>query len=568
VTARWRALRRVNAPEPCLPDGTFIEIADAFTDPASPGRVVILGAAGSGKSLLALRLVRDLVDRWAAPAQIPVLASLSQWEPEADSLDSWLARRLCEENLELRTEVRTLDGGQRTLAAELLARDLVLPVLDGFEEMGAARQEAALRHINGVFGQNRRFVLTSTLEAYGQSSVGTPLKRTSVVEILPLDPRDVADYLDDGGRWTRINEHLISGLRSPLTEALATPLMAWLAGRIYGRADSNTDELLDAGWAADRSGIERHLLGGFIRVAYAVGPRGTLRAEAQIERVTRHLTAVATHLERSGRREIAWWHLRDQITGMQLFNFAVLPVSAVLVALRLVGVDLGSVGQGIGLGMLIGGAFAVPSWLKRRSNSVPRRLTLAAVRSRRWTFWLALVAAMVFGLGFGVPFGLHSGPFVGLVVGVAFGGMAFVIVGASAEVSPAHAVSPAATLRDDRRFTLAMALLYAAMSATGSATVIGAAGGLAAGLCGAVVIAGAGEWLPFCLVRIRSALLGRGPWRLMEFLHDANIRGVLRQSGSVYQFRHSALQQHLIAKPPPADPAPSVAKAESTPVGR
>ena len=201
--------------------------------------------------------------------------------------------------------------------------------------------------------------------------------------------------------------------------------------------------LLDAAWATDPSGIERHLLSRFIPSVYAIGPRGTLRTRMQIQRVTRHLTAVAAHLERSGRRSFAWWRLRDEMTGPQLFNLALLPLSIVLVGLRLAGVELGDVGQGIFLGLLIGGAFSVPTWLKRGPNPMPRRLTLATIRSRRWKLWLGLLTAAAFGFGFGVPFGLHAGPLTGLVVGVAFGGMAFVIVGVSVNMSPAHATSPA-----------------------------------------------------------------------------------------------------------------------------
>ena len=35
------------------------------------------------------------------------------------------------------------------------------------------------------------------------------------------------------------------------------------------------------------------------------------------------------------------------------------------------------------------------------------------------------------------------------------------------------------------------------------------------------------------------------PWALMTFLEDAHQRGVLRQQGAVYQFRHVMLQTHL-----------------------
>jgi len=51
--------------------------------------------------------------------------------------------------------------------------------------------------------------------------------------------------------------------------------------------------------------------------------------------------------------------------------------------------------------------------------------------------------------------------------------------------------------------------------------------------------------------RLRLALCGRLPWRLMRFLDDAHRRGVLRRVGAFYQFRHIWLQEHLAAKSHP-----------------
>jgi len=36
----------------------------------------------------------------------------------------------------------------------------------------------------------------------------------------------------------------------------------------------------------------------------------------------------------------------------------------------------------------------------------------------------------------------------------------------------------------------------------------------------------------------------------MGFLSEAHDRGVLRQAGGVYQFRHNLLQDHLAGRPP------------------
>jgi hypothetical protein len=55
-----------------------------------------------------------------------------------------------------------------------------------------------------------------------------------------------------------------------------------------------------------------------------------------------------------------------------------------------------------------------------------------------------------------------------------------------------------------------------------------------------------GRTLEFLVARLRLAMMGRVSWRLMSFLADAHERrGVLRQVGAVYQFRHIDLQRHL-----------------------
>jgi hypothetical protein len=51
-----------------------------------------------------------------------------------------------------------------------------------------------------------------------------------------------------------------------------------------------------------------------------------------------------------------------------------------------------------------------------------------------------------------------------------------------------------------------------------------------------------GRWL---IARTWLSLTGRLPWPIMTFLTDAHRRGVLRQAGGVYQFRHARLQNHL-----------------------
>ncbi len=55
----------------------------------------------------------------------------------------------------------------------------------------------------------------------------------------------------------------------------------------------------------------------------------------------------------------------------------------------------------------------------------------------------------------------------------------------------------------------------------------------------------ANAWLHLLLTRVVLAIYGRTPWHLMTFLQEAHDRGVLRQAGGSYQFRHAHLQDRL-----------------------
>lgn len=52
-------------------------------------------------------------------------------------------------------------------------------------------------------------------------------------------------------------------------------------------------------------------------------------------------------------------------------------------------------------------------------------------------------------------------------------------------------------------------------------------------------------WPSYSIARICLAMRNRLPWPLVPFLVDAHQRGVLRQVGAVYQFRHIELQHRL-----------------------
>ena len=63
-------------------------------------------------------------------------------------------------------------------------------------------------------------------------------------------------------------------------------------------------------------------------------------------------------------------------------------------------------------------------------------------------------------------------------------------------------------------------------------------------------------WVGFVVTSRWLSLRGKLPWKVMGFLDDAHRLGLLRTAGSVYQFRHAELQDHLAKPGETAAPAP------------
>ncbi len=94
-------------------------------------------------------------------------------------------------------------------------------------------------------------------------------------------------------------------------------------------------------------------------------------------------------------------------------------------------------------------------------------------------------------------------------------------------------------------------------------SVIGLGAGLAGALIGGLPDTPPGiglQWMSFAIARAWLAARRQLPLRLLRFLEDAYARGVLRQAGAVYQFRHARVREHLAtnvyAKVHPTNPTP------------
>ncbi len=432
-------------------------------------RLVVLGEPGSGKTMLLVRLVLDMLTSRAPGSPVPVLTSIASWNPEYKDLWDWFTAQLVIDYPGLGAAPSV--GAEENLARSLIANGLIWPLLDGLDEIPADVRASAITRLNEVLQPGVGLVVTSRHEQYREvvrppDGPDVALRAAAVIELWPLSPATVASYLqaDAGGpayatRWDPVLAFL--GTTTPVGQALTTPLMVSLARTIYnppsgaaGRALPSPAELCDDAMTS-RLKVEARLFDAYIPAAYRRLPadRWTVaQAEAW------HMF-LADHLERRvGGPDLAWWQL----------------------------------------------------WL-----AVPQ-LAMPVV-------WL--ISSAMKTTAFPVDVDVATDPYAALArnrraavaVGVTSGGVTCLVAG----------------------------LIWGYLTSSVGAALVAA---LLIGVPVGVRRSGRRAAWSYELARFWLATHRHLPWPLMYFLEDAHKRGILRQSGAVYQFRHIELQRRLAAR--------------------
>ena len=447
------------------------------------GRLVVLGEPGSGKTMLMVRLVLDLLKNRGDGEPVPILASIASWNPAEQDLRDWLCAQLLIDHPGLATSPP--EGmGERTRAEALLESRLILPVLDGLDEIPNEVRGPAIGRINDALLPGQQAVATCRSMEYREAvrpvgGVEVTLRAAAAVELRPLDADAVRKYLreDAAGpvaraRWDPVLPVL--GTEAPAGRALSTPLMVSLARAIYNpRPGELAGTLRDPAELCDQSdqtAVESLLFDAFIPAAYRHGLAGRWKAQ-DAEKWLVFLAREARHYG-----DLAWWKLSAASHYVATFPAMFWPRSFVVTTIW-------------------------PPWsrgpmarwmLPARAISVT-----SSVTSPKAGLALARKAAVVNGPVTGVVFGVVLGVVFGFELGIAAGVWA------------------------------------------------GVGAGIAAGAGGSFMV----PWPWYEMARTSLALRHRLPWRLMDFLEDAHRRGVLRQAGTVYQFRHIELQHRLAGRP-------------------
>ncbi|MGD3110650.1 NACHT domain-containing protein [Streptomyces sp. YGL11-2] len=396
-----------------------------------------------------------------------------------------------------------------------------------------------------------------------------------------------------------------------LAAVLTTPLMVTLARFVYESdsdpsklTDRDPSDLLKSKKLDTREALEKHLLDSYIRTAYERFPPKEPEAQEEenrrwdAERAQHWLGYLAGHLTELKTPDIEWWRLGTtvKLRWLMLRVGVTVAIASGLVAGIVNGSEAGlAYGPAHGLmtagiagslnGLAVGLTFALMHGFvtKMKVGGPLFEPSLMEIKLQDWTKTRlresfrprvtgGLAGGLLFGLLWALGIGALSallgvpGPVIalnagvqlaaGISLGFAMGLIAALGAGFETVIPREKLVLPSVLLNTNRATVLKQLLTVGLVIGSGYGIMFGLTSNSLAGI-GAGLVAGSmialgvgtmtawGRWV--VLARIWLPLTGWLPRDLDAFLQDAYERGVLRRVGTVYQFRHAQLRDHLCA---------------------
>ncbi|MEQ8971019.1 MAG: trypsin-like peptidase domain-containing protein [Coleofasciculus sp. C1-SOL-03] len=185
VTPPWKVDIKVgNKPTKRCPDDTHI--IEVFDKPDISGRLLILGAPGSGKTTMLLQLAEVLVRRCITNVvlPVPVLLNLSTWNQKFVDISTWIL-----------SDLKLKYGVREDIAKNWIKEERILPLLDGLDELISERQETCIEAINDFLNNwsSTPIVVCSRSEEYQICETNLALNGAAILQ--PLTDNQISQYL-------------------------------------------------------------------------------------------------------------------------------------------------------------------------------------------------------------------------------------------------------------------------------------------------------------------------------------------------------------------------------------
>ncbi|MEV6273333.1 NACHT domain-containing protein [Kribbella sp. NPDC051936] len=577
--------------------GSLSTIADYYQS-LQRGRLVVLGEAGAGKTVLVLRMLLDLAAERPSSGTVdhcrtPVRLSLASFTTTASAVtevraefDRWIADQLVE-----------VHGVRPTTANALVAGGWVLPILDGLDEMDPddgvnVRARQLLAALNLPVGSSpATVVLTCRTERYRcLAADGCALEDATAVAVQPLECGQILGWLehrlpqpDQRDRWRSVFAVLRKHPNGRLARCLSSPLRLFLALTIYEDGNTRPKALCEL----DEAELDRHLIDRYVPAVVRHHPRqdGSHYEAAQVEQWLRTLALLLVRSSGSGASATditpdGMWRFDGDPPGRRIRFKAAALLTLVIVVLWVCGrvLDAGArttiLNSTFNVGIAVCALGCAAYLGLSKSWRIPPRVDLRQARSPQFrptlrsALWEGTKAGpfVVVLLMFGVVFLGPEAPsgrrailtsavgalVVGIGAGLALGALAGLVIGLARGLTAIHesAGTPSEPHRQALTAVLLMSILGGVVVGLTEAMLATLSSALAVGLFQGVPLgflaSGAGRWYVQHRLYIRAKVKsGELPVDLLGFLDWAYRAGVLRVSGSATQFRHREVQLHF-----------------------
>jgi DNA polymerase III delta prime subunit len=556
-------------------------ILEVYDRPSIKGSLLILGTPGAGKTTTLLSLAQELIGRelvniqqGSPKAVIPLIFELSTWRDDRQSIGDWLVAQLYENY-----------GGDREIYKLWLEQQVLLPLLDGLDELGLVRQQKCTEQLNQFAQTYPQMVVCCRVKEFRQ--VGVKLSNLrGAVQLEPLSDRQIQAYLAAVGKsalWEQIQtvpemHNLLQPVVDPDYDEpglLRVPLFISLVARVFeadrplsGKADL-FDRYIDRQLSYDMRVSARRK-----EVQKRDWAFKTVEREPDRREVRRFLTWVAKQLKNNNQTDFLIEKIQPTLsflTPTQRCLYSTLFGIAISILTGLEGLLTGGV-LGLDFGLKAALFSALPLGLIGGFISLFIKKTIPLAESLKWSWHSAktnipheLMVGMLVGLTIGlggevliaIIYGFYGsiiqmifdGLLNSLSYGLSCGLMIFMLHGLTGselilKKEPNQGIWQA--YKNATLLLLIVSITFGAIAYfvfnvehLGSITL-----GLNAGIAVAF-IGGADSSIRHFILRLILWSSGCIPWNYSRFLTYCHERRLLQQIGGRYRFIHRELLDHF-----------------------
>ncbi len=349
-------------------DTNIIDIVDWETE----GKLLILGAPESGKTITLLELAQEFVNRAENnPSQpIPVLLNLSSWKGKKQTFAQWIW-----------TELNLNYGIEENLGKDWIYEQQLILLLDGLHELNFENSEHCVQVINQFLESEykpKSLVVCNRLAEHEMSYAKPNLIGT--IYLQPLTETQINQYLK---AVQRIDLLQIIQKDSSLLELAKSPLLLNMIVQ--------ADQLSIQTWQQSNTqeAHRQYMLNAYIKSMLdkkIEQPWYKLRKEPKPEKAQHWLACLATNMKQDNQG----YFLIDTIQPTWLQNGFQKAIYRFI--------------SGLGLGLVFGLIFGL-------INGLGAGLVSAFSEE----LWLAPMVGLLAGLGNGLEVGLIAAPIIGLI---------------------------------------------------------------------------------------------------------------------------------------------------------